>query len=448
MSNLKISKINIHNLLGIEDLEITPTGNIIEVSGRNGRGKSSVLESIKGALGISDYSKLLRNGEESGQVTLDLGDMRLERKYTDKGDKLKLQGKVAGTDSYSNLTAPAKILKGLFNPNSINPLSLLTAKPKELLDAVLMAMPMTVDGEYLSEIVDDFGYVDTDEHALVVIDKVTKEIFTERTGVNRDLKTAKTTMEQLEATLPEVIPSTDELEQEIKDNNDTMEGIKSSARKVGRVVRQKYSEEILTKEDEVLSVDADIQTLLEQIDILKETKANLQGDLRSLNTERDTKAEAAVEAELGKVDELQERNQQLSKQMLELGVYSNTQKQVAQWASQVKAAQKKANGLTSSLEKLQEYKEKLCEDLPIEGLEIKDGNLYYNDVVFETLNTAAKVTLVIELAKLSAGDLGIVVIDNSEHLDTETYKAFIKEAAKTDLQFIVSRVDDCDLTIK
>ena len=447
MSNLKISKINIHNLLGIEDLEVTPTGNIIEVSGRNGRGKSSVLESIKGALGISDYSKLLRNGEESGQVTLDLGDMRLERKYTEKGDKLKLQGKVAGTDSYSNLTAPAKILKGLFNPNSINPLSLLTAKPKELLDAVLMAMPMTVDGEYLSEITDGAG-VDTDEHALVVIDKVTKEIFTERTGVNRDLKTAKTTMEQLEATLPDVIPSTDELEQEIDENTEKMESIKSSARKVGRVVRQQYSEQILAKEDEVLAVEADIQALLEQIDILKETKANLQGDLRSLNTERDTKAEAAVEAELGKVDDLQERNQQLSKQMSELGVYSNTQKQVAQWASQVKTAQKKANGLTSSLEKLQEYKEKLCEDLPIDGLEIKDGNLYYNDVVFETLNTAAKVTLVIELAKLSAGDLGIVVIDNSEHLDTDTYKAFIKEAAKTDLQFIVSRVDDCDLTIK
>lgn len=447
MSNLKISKINIHNLLGIEDLEITPTGNIIEVSGRNGRGKSSVLESIKGALGISDYSKLLRNGEESGQVTLDLGDMRLERKYTEKGDKLKLQGKVAGTDSYSNLTAPAKILKGLFNPNSINPLSLLTAKPKELLDAVLMAMPMTVDGEYLSKIADG-AEVDTDEHALVVIDKVTKEIFTERTGVNRDLKTAKTTMEQLEATLPEVIPSTDELEQEIEDNNTAMESIKSSARKVGRVVRQQYSDDILAKEDEVLSVEADIQALLEQIDILKETKANLQGDLRSLNTERDTKAEAAVEAELGKVDDLQERNQQLSKQMSELGVYSNTQKQVAQWASQVKSAQKKANELTFSLEKLQEYKEKLCEDLPIEGLEIKDGNLYYNDVVFETLNTASKVTLVIELAKLSAGDLGIVVIDNSEHLDTETYKAFINEAAKTNLQFIVSRVDDCDLTIK
>lgn len=447
MSNLKISKINIHNLLGIEDLEITPTGNIIEVSGRNGRGKSSVLESIKGALGISEYSKLLRNGEESGQVTLDLGDMRLERKYTEKGDKLKLQGKVAGTDSYSNLTAPAKILKGLFNPNSINPLSLLTAKPKELLDAVLMAMPMTVDGEYLSEIADG-SEVDTDEHALVVIDKVTKEIFTERTGVNRDLKTAKTTMEQLEATLPEVIPLTDEIEQEIEDNNTKMESIKSSARKVGRVVRQRYSEEILAKEGEVSSVEADIQALLEQIDILKETKANLQGDLRSLNTERDTKAEAAVEAELGKVDDLQERNQQLAKQMSELGVYSNTQKQVAQWASQVKSAQKKANELTSSLEKLQEYKEKLCEDLPIEGLEIKDGNLYYNDVVFETLNTASKVTLVIELAKLSAGDLGIVVIDNSEHLDTDTYKAFIKEAAKTDLQFIVSRVDDCDLTIK
>ena len=446
MGNLKVSKINISNLLGIEDLEITPTGNVVEISGTNGQGKTSVLESVKAALGISDYTKLLRNGEESGQVTLDLGDMKLERKYTEKGDKLKLQGKVAGTDSYSALSSPAKLLKGLFNPNSVNPLSLLSAKPKELVDVVLAATPMSVDNKLMEEYTGKAW--DADEHALTVLDQATKEIFTERTGVNRDLKTAKTTYEQLQATLPEVIPSTSEIEEEITQNNESMENIKSASRKVGRKVRQEYSEQLLAKEDEVLAVDADIQKLLEQIDDLKETKASLQGDLRSLSTERDTKAEAAVEAELAKADDLQERNQQLSKELSELGIYANTQRQVNDWKAKVKEYQKQSDGFTDALEILQNYKQDLCSNLPIEGLEIKDGILTLDGVPFETLNTASRVKLAIELAKLSAGDLGLILIDNSESLDKTTYAEFIKQANKSDLQFIVSRVAETDLTIK
>ena len=446
MGNLRVNKINISNLLGIEELEITPQGNITQVIAKNGEGKTSVLESVKAALGISDYTKLLRNGSDKGSITLDLGDMRLERNYTDKGDKLKLQGKVAGTDSYSNLTAPAKLLKTLFNPNSVNPLSLLSAKPKELIDVVLAATPMSVDNTFMETVTGKTW--SEEEHALSVIDQATKEIFTERTGVNRDLKTAKTTYEQLSATLPDVIPTTDEIESEIEDNTEKMESIKSSARKVGRVVRQQYSEQINLKDGEIAEIDITIDELLLQVSELKDAKSELQAELRGLSSERDAKAEAAVEAELGKAEDLQTRNQQLSKELSELGIYKNTQNQVNEWRSKVREYQLQADAHTSSLEKLQAYKLELCSNLPVEGLEIKDGVLYSNGVAFETLNTAARVTLAIELAKLSAGDLGLVLVDNSESLDSDAYAEFCKQASKSDLQFIVTRVADVPLTIK
>ena len=131
-----------------------------------------------------------------------------------------------------------------------------------------------------------------------------------------------------------------------------------------------------------------------------------------------------------------------------MAVFENTKKQIAGWNDQVKAAQLQSNKMTKALDDLQALKEKLCENLPIEGLEIKDGMLCFNGVQFQTLNTAAKVKLVVKLAELSAGDLGLIVIDNSEALDADTYELFIEEANKSDLMFVVARVTEGDLTIK
>jgi chromosome segregation ATPase len=439
MSNLKINKINISNLLGIEEMELTPEGNVIQILGHNASGKSSVLESIKDSLGISDYTALLRNGCDKGSVTLDLGDMVLSKTHTGKGGKVSLKGRVAGTGSMSNISSPAAVIKKLINPNSVNPLSLLSAKPKELLDVVLSSIPMQVDADMIAGITSE-PYKSTGEHALIEIAKIHKSIFEERTGLNRDLKTAKTTMEQLEGTLPSEIPNTTDIESEIARNQEAIEKVTSNARKAARAVRSEYTDKINELEIQAESIEEEISELQYQL-------TQIGNKLDVLENERDIKAEAASDKELDKSRELQDRNTQLSKQMSELGVYSNTLKQVKSYQSQVRNLQHEANAATSSIEALQAYKQSLCDDLPIDGLEITDGRLSFNGVPFETLNTASKVKLVIELAKLGAGDLGVVIIDNSENLDSKSYAEFIKQAKKTDLQFIVARVEDCDLQV-
>ena len=49
-SIMKIVKLTAENFKRLEAVEITPDGNTVLISGRNGQGKSSVLDSILAAL--------------------------------------------------------------------------------------------------------------------------------------------------------------------------------------------------------------------------------------------------------------------------------------------------------------------------------------------------------------------------------------------------------------
>lgn len=64
------------------------------------------------------------------------------------------------------------------------------------------------------------------------------------------------------------------------------------------------------------------------------------------------------------------------------------------------------------------------------------------------MNTAKRIKLVLKLAELSCGKLGVVVLDGAEALDKETYTEFLKAADKSGLQFICARVSDDDLEVK
>lgn len=440
--SLKISSVKISNVLGITQSEITPDGNIIEISGKNGSGKSSTVHAILDALGVSSEKTLLRNGTDKGTVEIDLGSMLVKKSYTHKGSTLTMKGQVVGTKSMANLPSPASVLKDLVAPSSINPVQLLTATNKELVDAVLESIPMTVDQNIVSGILggEAVSY-DPSEHALQTISNISKQISTDRRDINRENKTAKTTMEQLSATLPDEIPSEQDIKEQIEHNNEQIEKVSSLARSAKRKARQDAQAGLAESEREIGSLT----------DRLHEIQAELR-DAQKAHQQLEKNCEKSEDEAFNKVmsdqEELVQCNVKLSEELSKIGAITQTVSQVNQYKKVVRETGIKSNTYTDQLNSLQEYKEKLCKDLPIKGLALTDGKLSMNGVPFSTLNTAARVSLVIELAKLSAGGLGLVVLDNAEFLDTETYKKFIKEAKNTDLQFIVAKVSDEDLTIK
>ena len=68
---MKISKLKIENLYGIEQLELD--GKSVELTGSNGVGKSSVLDAIRLALTNNSKRKyIVKNGEKEGIVFVKL----------------------------------------------------------------------------------------------------------------------------------------------------------------------------------------------------------------------------------------------------------------------------------------------------------------------------------------------------------------------------------------
>jgi len=65
-----------------------PEGDIVKIEGRNGTGKSNIINSIWVAIGgrNSEPKQPIRKGQEDASIFLDLGDITVHRRF--KGDNV------------------------------------------------------------------------------------------------------------------------------------------------------------------------------------------------------------------------------------------------------------------------------------------------------------------------------------------------------------------------
>src|SRR5690349_11343820 len=81
---MKVIQLSAENFKRISAIDITPEGTLITLGGKNGAGKSSVLDAIAVALGGASLvpEEPIRQGESEGTVTVDLGEFIVTRKFT------------------------------------------------------------------------------------------------------------------------------------------------------------------------------------------------------------------------------------------------------------------------------------------------------------------------------------------------------------------------------
>src|SRR3970040_1173840 len=90
MKNIMLTAENGKKLVAVE---IHPTGDVVTISGRNGAGKTSVLDSIWWALaGTSAIQKQpIRKGQKRARIRLDMGELIVERKFSESGSTLAVE---------------------------------------------------------------------------------------------------------------------------------------------------------------------------------------------------------------------------------------------------------------------------------------------------------------------------------------------------------------------
>ena len=124
---MKISKLKIENLYGIEQLELD--GKSIELTGTNGAGKSSVLDAIRLALTNNSKRKyIVKNGETEGRVLVKLDDgVTIDRKKrTNKSDY-----KSVKDENGNEINSPETFLKDIFTPLQLEPVEFLSMSEQE-----------------------------------------------------------------------------------------------------------------------------------------------------------------------------------------------------------------------------------------------------------------------------------------------------------------------------
>src|SRR5437660_1486686 len=89
----KIIRLESTNYKRLKAVEIVPDpdGNLVIVAGKNGQGKTSILDSITAALGGVNGKttpKPIRDGEDRAEIVLETEDLIVTRKFTASGPTL------------------------------------------------------------------------------------------------------------------------------------------------------------------------------------------------------------------------------------------------------------------------------------------------------------------------------------------------------------------------
>ncbi len=432
-TDMNIQKIKISNLLGIEDIEFSP-GNFTLIEGKNGTGKTSILESIKHALKGGHDAKLLRNGTDKGEIVLVLDDgVHLSKTVTANKSNIKLH------DAEGNsISKPQGYIDKLIDMISVNPVHFLSADKKNRVNYLLEAIPMKITTESLEQYLNGMsGKVNADlsEHALEAISKIQKQFYDERTGVNRALKEKLSTMTQLQGS----VTTADILPESISDRLKELENKKGDMESKKSFFLDKATNfKIASLDEEAERFETEINKLRNEHD---EIKQGIHEQFEKQKEDIQTKFDEKYIPLVDKISGLKEKQKEISSQ-------EKTRELLQQFEEECKQLKEESEKLSQAIGNLDNMKSDLMKVLPIKGLEIKDGEIYSKEVVFDKLNTAEQVKLAVEVAKLRAGDLGIICVDGIEKLDQDTFNEFKSKAMESGLQMIVTKVGDSELKIE
>lgn len=437
---MQISKLTIRNILGLEHLEVQP-GQFNEISGPNGTGKTSVLEAIKAALKSGHDATLLRKGADNGEVVLvlDNGD-QIRKRVTPSRSSFDV------TQGGNKTSKPADVIKQLTDLLSINPVDFLRAPKKDRVRVLLETMPLEADIEHLQKISRIPVDAQPGVHALDVINAVRKQVYDDRTGTNRAVTEKKATINQMNLALPDAPAGVNGSEDEITDQLNAATAAKDA--ELDRI-RNKLDGIRKESQQKLDAIRADAQA---KIDAIKEEAAQAAEEEKARLAEIEGKAGMQSQRTVAKF------NEETAPHKEALAIIRANRENVAkreQGLATVKKLEEELGDLeadsaaqTKAIQDIDAYKEQLLDSLPIPGLMVKDGEIYRDDVHFDRLNTAQQVQIAVEIAKLRAGDLGLICVDGLELLDKEAFEEFKKKSIDSGLQLFVTRVSDDDFAVK
>ena len=473
---MKITKIVIKNLFGISEHEAD--GKSVELIGKNGTGKSSVLDAIKYALtNSSDREYIIKNGENEGEIFIE----------TDTGLSIDRKARVAMSDYKSvkqngnTVTAPEAFLKTIFTPLQLSPMEFI-AMDKKTQNATILNMIQydwnleTIKG-WFGELPPDVNY---EQNILAVLNDIQAEngpYYMRRRDIDRDIRAKRAIVADIGDSLPmdydgatwesaNLSELYTEIEK-IRKENETIEKAKRLRDSFDGKIRQFQADKeiaIAALDREMTATEKDIEaelsSLKERIKALEEKKAGLsttkayrmkvieseyKEKVAAYDSERNSYAEYA-DKEIQPVDELLARASETEK----MKGHINEWKRMLSIQEDIEELLKQSKSLTDKIELARSLPGTILETavIPIEGLSVKDGIPLINGLPVSNLSEGEKLDLCVDVAIQNPEGLQIILIDGIEKLSEENRTRLYNKCRAKGLQFISTRTtDDDSLTV-
>jgi hypothetical protein len=419
---MRYTEARFFNVGGIRRAAI-PGSPVVLISGANGTGKTSLIDGFSLVFDGGHHPELIGPYDDKAIVEIDFDNgWKFRRTTTLK--EYKLEG---WSDDGVPIRKPAETLKKLISGLALNPTGLVDAPDKDRVKFLQNALPLEFTAEEIAAALGKHGQDVTLPPAPLDADGFNQYrdgYFGKRTDLNRKLRDKEGTRNTLVRSLP---PEDDtdwtakakELHAERDRLNKTLASNTIEAQKLQNAEIDRLKTDAQTKID---AIHAALQSDIEAV------KEEVKGQVAE-------RAQPLIDQLAGIVMEAGTAEERARQQQRAAGVRDS----IARVDRDAKEMSIEANRLDFVIEKLDALKKEKLNALPIPGIEIRDGRIFYNGLSFDTqLNTAAQYVLSFRVAALTLGDLQLMLFDKAESLVGETRAEFIEGIKEAGFQVIMT----------
>ncbi len=436
----KIQLLSVSNVIGIEEIEVQP-GHVTVIKGKNGLGKSSILKSIQAAFQSRGMEgKLVHGDAEQGEVRLILDDgTKIERKIKQDGTTT-----VNITNADGDRKAkPQTILDELVGSGlNFNPVDFLKLSGKERRDLLLRAVNITVTNDDLMKWFGEVLPVDTSKPGIEVLENCQRYLYEQRKTANAVVKEREQRVNALASQVPAGFDIS-------KWDGIDVSSLSVEIAAAGRILEERNN---IEKASTALSNKVEIlkskkEQIKQRIADLENELNEVENELSSTETELVSTFEQFVEIEVPDIEAAQKT----------LKEYTQAQAIIATIdagkaaKSELDAARVEAENRNKQLEVARNVSKTLLSqsNVPIDGLSITEDDILLNGIPVDNLSTSEQVRLALDIVRAQPSQLGIILVDCIESLDSESLAEFLAQAeADKDHDYIVTMVsDETELTV-
>lgn len=399
---MKIIELSAENVKRLKAVRIKPDGSIVQITGRNAQGKSSVLDAIAMALGGKDQAptKPIRSGATKARIVCKLDDLVVTRTFTEGGGTLT----VTGADGVK-MPSPQAMLDKLVGKLSFDPLAFSRMDAKRQLETLR-------------------GLVGLDTTEL---DQKRSALYDERTEANRELKSMQAQLDAApyHADAPESELSVADLIQQLDTanrKNQLRDALRSSIESQASAIEQ--------KRQRIEALESELAGLREQ---LAACVSNIGSDK--------TKYEQSALVDVAPIRDQINNADRINRQVRE-------NRQHAELEKKLDRVRTEANGLTEAIEWVDQEKQRLltAAKFPVPGLSFSDSGVLFNGIPFEQASSAEQLRVSVAMGLAMNPELRVLLIRDGSLLDSESLALIAEMAEQADAQVWLERVSDGEQT--